>query len=116
MKFKIIRSDRAFAQTAKALEAGLCTLLLEKGSMGDRLFVLNLGGESIGVLDFSTRSPGCPYARAVHKFMEDHERGDGLLPGLAQTYGLLTKRLAAMPEDEPSRENDANANAATGRT
>lgn len=97
MRFKIIRSDRAFAQVARALEAGFCTLLLEKGSMGDRLFVLNLGGESIGVIDWSTRRPSCPHAAAVRKFMDDHERGDGLLPGLAQTYGLLTKRLAAMP-------------------
>ena len=97
MKFKIIRSDRAFAQTAKALEAGLCTLLLEKSSMGDRLFVLNLGGESIGVIDWSTRRASCPYAASVRKFMKDHDRGDGLLPGLAQTYGLKGNRPLAMP-------------------
>ena len=87
-KFKLIRSDRAFAQLARALEEDVCTLLLEKSSMGDRLFVLTRRGESIGVVDWSARHSSCPFAASVRRFMAEHGNGDGLLPGFSQTYAL----------------------------
>jgi hypothetical protein len=87
-RFRLIRSDRAFAQVARALDEGFATILLEKSSMGDRYFVLTPRGESIGVIDWSAREPGCPHAAKVRKFMAEHGAGDGLLPGFSQTYAL----------------------------
>ena len=86
--FKIIRSDKAFSETVKALQNGVVSLLLEKSSMGERLFVINRRGESIGVISWETRDAGCPYARDLRKFMVDHGNNDGLWPGMSQTYAI----------------------------
>jgi hypothetical protein len=95
LKFKIIRSDVAFTETVRALESGVCSLLLERSSMGDRLFVVNHRGESIGLISWETRPPGCPHAAALRKFMVEHAGNDGLWPGMSQTYAIGPARPAA---------------------
>jgi len=79
--FKMVRSEAAIKQTLKALHAGIASLLREKRTDGDRLFVLNERGETVGIL-------GNTATVFFRDFMMEHEQGDGLFPGpqFAQTY------------------------------
>ena len=86
-KFKVIKTEWAFIQTVKALENGVASLLLEKSTMGDRLFVVNNRGESIGIIDWS-RVDGWESARELQAFMEEHGSDDGLFHGMSQTYAI----------------------------
>lgn len=80
-KFRQFHGEKRLKELRKGLQAGIAQLLLEHTPYGDRLFVLDKAGCTIGVISPDRQGE-------FMNMLRESGSGDGLFPGSSQTSAI----------------------------